>query len=95
MIAYTHISPHVFSLLDSPQLMQLAGAVFTESGVLQKFEIPSETFASFISAVGSRYKANPYHNWSHGVHVLLSDSWASIGGRPVEEAAIGQGGGRA
>ena len=57
--------------------MQLAGAIFTESGVLQKFKIPAETFANFISAVGSRYKANPYHNWNHGVHVLLS-SWLLV-----------------
>ena len=60
------------SLLDCPQLMQLACAIFAESGVLQKFEIPSETFANFISAIGSRYQANPYHNFNHGVHVLLS-----------------------
>ena len=60
--------------LDAVELMQLAACVFRTSGVLDTFEIPYATLGRFLAAVGSRYHANPYHNFAHGCHVLLG-SW--------------------
>ena len=42
--------------------------------MLETFQIPAEVLANFLAAVGSRYHPNPYHNFNHGVHVLLG-SW--------------------
>ena len=60
--------------LNSTELMQTAAAIFRQSHVLQTFGIGAETLAHFLAAIGTRYHANPYHNFNHGVHVLLS-SW--------------------
>ena len=60
--------------LDSKELMQLSAIIFQESGVLETFRIPVAVLAHFVAAVGARYHANPYHNFNHGVHVLLC-SW--------------------
>ena len=60
--------------LNSTELMQTAAAVFRQSHVLQTFGIGAETLAHFLAAIGTRYHANPYHNFNHGVHVLLC-SW--------------------
>mmetsp|Transcript_58384 Transcript_58384/g.115917 ORF Transcript_58384/g.115917 Transcript_58384/m.115917 type:complete len:884 (-) Transcript_58384:598-3249(-) len=60
--------------LDSTELMQLAALIFKQSGVVDTFSIPSDTLAAFLSAIGARYHGNPYHNFNHGVHVLLC-SW--------------------
>lgn len=57
--------------LNTTELMQLAALVFQQSGVLTTFGIPTETLAAFISAIGTRYHTCPYHNFNHGVHVLL------------------------
>ena len=59
---------------DATELMQLTAAVFKQSGVLDTFGIPPESLAHFIAAIGGRYHPNPYHNFNHGVHVLLG-SW--------------------
>jgi len=59
---------------DTTELMQLTAAIFQQSGVLETFGISGETLAHFIAAIGGRYHANPYHNFNHGVHVLLG-SW--------------------
>lgn len=67
--------------------------VFQESGVLSKFSIAPETLANFLAAIGSRYHANPYHNFNHGVHVLLA-SWLlareEFGRSRAESAKSGQ-----
>eukprot|EP00325_Prymnesiales_sp_UTEX-LB-985_P001346 CAMPEP_0174699884 /NCGR_PEP_ID=MMETSP1094-20130205/5015_1 /TAXON_ID=156173 /ORGANISM="Chrysochromulina brevifilum, Strain UTEX LB 985" /LENGTH=467 /DNA_ID=CAMNT_0015897291 /DNA_START=234 /DNA_END=1638 /DNA_ORIENTATION=+ len=59
---------------DNVELMQIAAVVFKQSGVLRTFDVPSSTLAHFLATVGSGYHANPYHNFNHGVHVLLC-SW--------------------
>ena len=52
------------------ELMQLAAFVFAHSGVLEAFHVPSDSLASFLAECCSHYRANPYHNFHHGVHVL-------------------------
>lgn len=37
-----------------------------------KFNIPEDTASRFFTALESRYKANPYHNSTHGADVLSS-----------------------
>ena len=59
---------------NATELMQLAAAIFKQAGVLEIFSISADTLAHFVAAIGGRYHANPYHNFNHGVHVLLG-SW--------------------
>ena len=37
-----------------------------------KFGIPPEVLGNYLAAIGGRYHANPYHNFNHGVHVLVA-----------------------
>ncbi len=56
--------------LEPTELMQLAATIFRHSGVLDAFHVPAAVLAAFLAEVCSRYPPNPYHNFSHGVHVL-------------------------
>jgi hypothetical protein len=57
---------------DPSEVMQLAALIFRESGVLTTFSIQPERVSNFLAMVGGRYRANPYHNFYHGCHVLLT-----------------------
>ena len=63
--------------MEPTELVQLAALVFRDAGVLDEFRIPSSTLGNFLAAVGGKYHPNPYHNFAHGVHVLLS-AWLLV-----------------
>ena len=62
------------------ELLQLAAAVFRASGVVDEFAIPHETVSSFLQHCCSRYHSNPYHNFTHGVHVMTTSYLHARGG---------------
>mgnify|MGYP002038288300 CR=1 FL=1 len=45
--------------------------------MLDTFGISPDHLSHYLAAVGARYHANPYHNFNHGVHVLLA-SWLLV-----------------
>lgn len=44
--------------------------IFSDSGVLEFFNIEERKIMAFIAAVCSHYHKNPYHNFCHVVYVL-------------------------
>jgi GAF domain-containing protein len=55
-----------------PQLRGVIAAIFHSLGFFETFRIPVKIFSSFVDAVRSGYRDNPYHNYRHAVTVLHS-----------------------
>lgn len=51
-------------------LCAFAYDIFEQLGFVQSFNIPPSTLQSFVLAVRSKYRANPFHNWYHGFAVM-------------------------
>ncbi len=43
--------------------------MFAELGMLDRWQIPRETFARFLLKVQKGYRDTPYHNWLHAFSV--------------------------
>jgi len=57
---------------DETVLDDFSFVMFANTQVLEQFDIPEGILREFISAVGTKYQDNPYHNYHHAVHVLQS-----------------------
>jgi len=55
---------------EREQLNQFALSIFMSTGLIDDLKIPIEKLWNFINAVSGTYRQNPFHNWSHGFHVL-------------------------
>jgi GAF domain-containing protein len=52
------------------RLQESVVAMFRHMTLLTRFQIDETKFASFVRRVRSKYHANPFHNWYHGVSVM-------------------------
>ncbi len=60
---FLHCSP-------PPLQAKMINDVFTRSGLVDMLHVPAPKFKSFIAAVMARYRAVPYHNVNHALHVM-------------------------
>jgi len=67
---------HMFSSELNPlemsqeQLVVMVFDMFAIMGVVAQFQLPRELLHNLILAVRDNYRANPYHNFGHAVHVM-------------------------
>ena len=50
--------------------LQIASVLIQRSGVLSSIEVPPDKLTNFMQAVSGGYHDNPYHNFTHGFHVM-------------------------
>ncbi|GLE10969.1 hypothetical protein PINS_up023261 [Pythium insidiosum] len=58
--------------MSSADIIVAVGVVFRAYGFLETFRIPGEKFAAFATNVANYYRSNPFHNFQHAFHVLLT-----------------------
>jgi len=59
--------------LDSFSLgekMQLSAVMMQDLGVLEQCSVPELKLGNLLHAISGKYHEHPYHNFTHGVHVL-------------------------
>ena len=52
------------------ELIQIASAIMQDAASLATFNITLPTLGQFLKEVSKNYHDHPYHNFTHGVHVL-------------------------
>jgi hypothetical protein len=81
----------VVNVLELPheRLEDVVLDVFAASGVDHAFEIGNDTLRAFLRSARSLYRANPYHNWHHAVHVTLNSfRFASLATHALQPADV-------
>ncbi|RLN26325.1 hypothetical protein BBJ28_00024859, partial [Nothophytophthora sp. Chile5] len=60
-----------FSCLDlsNADMFAATAVLFRSLGLLERFQVGTETFATFLSHVASHYRANAFHNLQHAFQV--------------------------
>ncbi|KAJ0400670.1 hypothetical protein P43SY_005443 [Pythium insidiosum] len=58
--------------MSSADIIVAVGVLFRAYGFLETFRIPGEKFAAFATNVANYYRSNPFHNFQHAFHVLLT-----------------------
>jgi len=82
-----NFDPDRFSL---PEQLQIAHLLVERSGLLSGCDVPPEALSAFLQAVSTRYRAeNPYHNFTHALHVMQGCYWMlSKGGNLSSRIAV-------
>ena len=57
-------------LHNPSELVSIAAILIERTGVLSACDVSSEKLAGFLHAIRVGYHDNPYHNFTHCVHVL-------------------------
>ena len=55
--------------MNSPPSIQSVIRMFTDFGLLSRFDINYNTFCRWLLTVKKNYRQVAYHNWTHGFHV--------------------------